>query len=134
MFCSRSDLKIDAINGMSKSNIVPLESYNSSLVITYPELFSVINKISFSSTLLNLIHESTLFTYTNGQQGAFQCGNRGSINTSIFAQDNNTAWSINTGSALADGASNTPIGAGSVINRSYVYNGTTWDRTPGTVN
>ncbi len=82
--------------------------------------------------MLGAQYNSTLETLTNGQQGGLQVGSRGGLLVNLYAADNNTAVAINTGSALADGASNTPTGAVSTTGRNYAYNGTTWDRVPGT--
>lgn len=48
------------------------------------------------STLLGCEYRSTLPTWTNAQQGAAQCGTRGSQDITIFGQDTTTAVAVGT--------------------------------------
>lgn len=76
------------------------------------------------------IYNSTLPTLTNGQRGNLQIGTRGSLQVQINAQDSTTTLAFTT---PADGVSNSTSTA-LVNNRNSIFNGTTWDRQPGTTN
>ena len=71
-------------------------------------------------------YSATTPTLTDGQRGDLQLGSRGSLNVTLFAEDNNSAIAT-ASSAGADGQSNTTR---VLATRGYVevFNGTTWDR------
>ncbi len=73
-------------------------------------------------------YNSTLPTYTTGQRGELQQGTRGALHIQIQTPDSATPVA---GSSFADGASNTGTGLRSWSGNN-VFNGTTWDRMPGT--
>lgn len=76
-------------------------------------------------------YDTTLPTYTNGQRTNLQTGTRGSINATLFAQDSgvaNTFIADNVDTVAVSSVANKM----SVMSRATVFNGTSWDRTPGT--
>ena len=70
-------------------------------------------------------YNSTPPTLTDGQRGDAQVGTRGSISTTLFAQNSATAIAAVNPQADATTNSTAALAASSL---GYVYNGTTWDR------
>lgn len=75
-------------------------------------------------------YNSTKPTYTDGQRGDLQIGSRGSLAVTLFSADTATSFSARTDNADAVGASGTANNL-AVSSRGTVWNGATWDRTPG---
>jgi len=75
-------------------------------------------------------YNATLPTYTDGQRGDLQVGSRGSLRTTLYA-DNSSNTAVIT--AASDGASNSSTGLLADA-RGAVFNGTTWDRLRGDTN
>lgn len=75
--------------------------------------------------------DSTPATYTDGQRSDLHVDSRGNLR--VILQTGTTAISANADNA--DGVASTSTNANlAVRNRNTVYNGTTWDRQPGTTN
>lgn len=76
-------------------------------------------------------YNTTRPTYTDGQRGDLQIGTRGSVGVSLFSAD--TTVSIAAAADTIDAATTSGTANKLVnISRGTVFNGTTWDRTPGT--
>lgn len=69
-------------------------------------------------------------TFTDGQRGDLQIGTRGSVAVSLFVADSNTAQSFMADNANAVAASAT-ANKMVIVARDTVFNGMTWDLTPG---
>lgn len=76
-------------------------------------------------------YNATLPTLTDTRYNSLQVGLRGSLHMELWGSDSTTA--IGNFTAGADGSTNTKSGL-FVYNYPFLYNGTTWDRAPGTTN
>lgn len=83
-----------------------------------------------STGISEAIFNTTLPTYTNGQTTQIQSGSRGSQHIELFAHDSPNAIDSNI---PADASLNAVI---ALTTRGFnsLFNGTTWDRAPGTTN
>lgn len=79
---------------------------------------------------INGVYNTTLPTFTNGQNGDLQIGTRGSLHCELWVSDSNQP--ITTVASNADGQS---AGANAtrleVVSRDSFFNGSTWDRMRG---
>lgn len=76
-------------------------------------------------------YNATLPTLTDTRYNALQVGLRGSLHMELWGSDSTTA--IGNFTAGADASTNTKSGL-FVYNYPFLFNGTTWDRAPGTTN
>lgn len=74
-------------------------------------------------------YNATLPTLTDTRYNALQVGLRGSLHMELWGSDSTTA--IGNFTAGADASTNTKSGL-FVYNYPFLFNGTTWDRAPGT--
>jgi hypothetical protein len=75
-------------------------------------------------------YNATMPTVTDGQRVDLQTTTRGSLKTTLFANDSNTT--IRVFGDASDGVATTTTGNSlGVTNRNTVFNGTTWDRMRG---
>ena len=68
-------------------------------------------------------------TFTNGQRGNLQIGTRGSLNVTLCGEDAASCAAVTGGGN--DGTTNT-FNAQNVSSYGKLWNGSTWDRVPGT--
>jgi hypothetical protein len=71
----------------------------------------------------------TLPTYTDGQRADLQLSNRGNLRVELYAGANGYTMLADNADAVVTSSTVNKI---PVIGRNTVYNGTTWDRMPGT--
>lgn len=76
------------------------------------------------------IFNTTLPTYTNGQIAAVQCNNKGTPLVSLFSGSGNLPVAYLTDNADGVAVTGSLIRL-PVISRSTIWNGTNWDRMPG---
>jgi hypothetical protein len=76
-------------------------------------------------------YNATKPTYTDGQRGDLQIGTRGSTAVSLFVNDSTIAQSFMADNADGAAASAT-ANKMAIITRNTIFNGTTYDRAPGT--
>jgi hypothetical protein len=85
----------------------------------------------FADSVPTARYNATLPTLTDTRYNSLQVGLRGSLHMELWGSDSTTA--IGNFTAGADGSTNTKSGL-FVYNYPFLYNGTTWDRAPGTTN
>ncbi|WP_311271073.1 hypothetical protein [Sphingobium sp. WCS2017Hpa-17] len=75
------------------------------------------------------VYNSTLSPLTDGQRGNLMQGSRGSLNVTLMQAD-----SVNPLANVGDNSDAQSTGSTArllTVSRNYVWNGTTWDRAPG---